>query len=355
MARCIVNQLVLTHFRNFSFQEFSFDENVTWIVGNNGKGKTNTLESIGLLSTGKSFKSHLLSDCVQTGFDVAHIEANVSVEADAERIGVSIISANSELSKRASTRFKRNGTNKRRTDVMGLLKTIVFRPEDLEIVTQGPSYKREYLDTVLIQVSRSYAHSHKEYEKALKHRNKLILQLREGLVSRNEFTFWDTLLIKHGDVLTRQRERLIHFINTYVGFPVQGQIQYDHSLMTEERLHHYAVAEVAAGKTLVGPHRDSLEVRLDVGEGKVLDVGRFGSRGQQRLAVLWLKIAALQFIEQETGEVPVLLLDDIFSELDDTNRHLVTALFTGRQVIGTSAEPDANIPDVRARCLLHLS
>ncbi len=354
MARCLIKQLVVTHFRNFSYQEFSFDSDVTWIVGNNGKGKTNTLESIGLLSTGKSFKSHLLSDCVQTGYDVAHIEANVQVEADAEKIGLSIVSATSQLSKRASTRFKRNGTKKRRGDVTGLLKTIVFRPEDLEIVTQGPSVKRDYLDTVLIQVSRSYAHSHKEYEKALKHRNKLILQLREGAVGRKEFVFWDTLLIKHGDVLTRERERFIHFINTYAGFPLQGHIQYDHSLMSEERLHQYAVAEVAAGKTLVGPHRDSLEVRLDVGEGRVLDVGRFGSRGQQRLAVLWLKIAALQFVEQETNEIPVLLLDDIFSELDDTNRQLVTSLFDGRQVIGTSAEPEISLPELTSSTTLHL-
>src|SRR5258708_7731918 len=112
-----------------------------------------------------------------------------------------------------------------------------------------------------------------------------------------------------------------------------------YSIMSEERLHKYETAEVAAGRTLVGLHKDSLLIECALTDSAAMsDVALFGSRGQQRLAVLWLKVAQLQFIEQETNIVPILLLDDIFSELDDTNRSIIFSLFTNHQVIMTSAE-----------------
>ena len=344
MEKTSILTLQLQDFRNFTSKVVSFDPNQTLILGNNGQGKTNVLEAISLLSTGRSFRAKLLSDCVRTGQDMAHVGLKAKIDGEELELAVAIVSNTSELAKRASTRFKKNGVAKRRGDVVGLLKTVLFRPEDMELVTDGPSYKRDFLDDVLIQVSSPYAKSLHEYERALKHRNKLILQLREALVTRADFVFWDALLIKHGDILTRERKRFLHFLNTYVVFPIRGEVEYEESLMNEERLHTYAVAEVAAGKTLVGPHRDSFTIRLELSGSTLSDVARFGSRGQQRMAVLWLKIAALQFIERETHITPVLLLDDMFSELDETNREIIFKLFSGRQVIMTSAEELEMLP-----------
>lgn len=338
MEQTIIRSLQLQDFRNFQQEVILFDPHQTLILGNNGRGKTNILEALALLSTGRSFRAKLLSDCVRSGAQVAHIATKIQIDEEELELGAAIVSNRSELSKRASTRFKKNGVAKRRSDVVGVLKTVVFRPEDMELITDGPSYKRDFLDDILVQVSHAYAKSLREYQRALRHRNKLILQLRDALVSRADFVFWDTLMIKHGDVLTRERKRFLHFINTYVVFPLKGKTLYEESIMSEERLHKYAVAEVAAGKTLVGPHRDNFLIQLELSPDFLQDVARFGSRGQQRMAVLWLKVAALQFIEQETQVTPVLLLDDMFSELDETNREILFQLFTNRQVIMTSAE-----------------
>ncbi len=344
MQKTIVESLSLQDFRNFQTMSIEFDPNQTLIVGDNGRGKTNILEALSLLSTGRSFRAKTLSDCVRVGAQVAHCSAKALIEDEDDTLSLSIVSNQSEYSKRASTRFRRNGSAKSRGAVVGLLKTILFRPEDMELITDGPSYKRDFLDDVMIQVSTTYGKALREYEKALKHRNKLILQLRDGFVSRKDFVFWDTLLIKHGDTLTRDRKRFLTFIAEFVEFPIKGEITYDESLMTQERLHRYAMEEVAAGKTLVGPHRDNFFIKMQIAPERLDDVSRFGSRGQQRMSVLWLKVAALQFIERETKITPVLLLDDLFSELDETNREIIFQLFKGRQVIMTSAEETTVLP-----------
>lgn len=346
MQPSIVQKLQLQQFRSFDAAVFSFGEQQTLIVGNNGKGKTNILEALSLLSTGKSFRGRSLSECVRQGNEVSHIGVSCRVEEEDEVLGMSIVAKHNSLGERASSRYQRNGVKKRKSDVIGILKSVVFRPEDLDLITGSPKLKRDFLDTVLLQVNKKYHTALREYERALKHRNKLILQLREGLVTRRDFLFWDELLIRHGDVLTRERSRFVHFINTAVTFPLKGNITYDHSLMTEERLHMYATAEVAAGKTLVGPHKDSLCIDIDLHGGDTLsNVALYGSRGQQRLAVVWLKVASLQFIEHETNVAPILLLDDMFSELDDINRSIVFPLFTNHQVIMTSAEQVNVLPE----------
>jgi DNA replication and repair protein RecF len=276
---------------------------------------------------------------------VAHIEAMGSADGEDIKLTLAILSKQNDLGERASTRYQRNGVKKRKSDVVGVLKSVTFRPEDLELVTGSPAYKRHFLDEVLVQVNPKYDTALREYEQALKHRNKLILSLREGLAVRRDFIFWDELLIKHGDVLTRERANFVSFLNEGVAFPLKARAVYEQSLMTEERLHKYAVAEVAAGKTLVGPHKDTFVVEVDLNRDGVLhNASLYGSRGQQRLAVLWLKVAQLLFIERETLVQPVLLLDDIFSELDDANREIIFPLFSTHQTIMTSAEKISVLP-----------
>ncbi|PWU23349.1 hypothetical protein C5B42_03275 [Candidatus Cerribacteria bacterium 'Amazon FNV 2010 28 9'] len=360
-----IDKLQLTDFRSFAQQDIIFDSKQTLILGQNGRGKTNILEAISLLSIGKSFRGKTLSECVRMGAQVAHIVAQSVVDSEEEKISAHIVATQNNLGQRSSVRYERNGVKKQKKSVVGIIKSVVFRPEDLEIITGSPSTKRDFLDEVLIQVSPVYLTALREYERALKHRNKLILQLRDGLVTRRDFFFWDELLVKHGDLITRERARFIHFLNTAVVFPVKAQVTYDHSIMSEERLHQYATAEVAAGRTLVGPHKDSLSVRMQLSsplggeeversttEGvkeiesqqDLQDVSLYGSRGQQRMAVLWLKVAQLQFIEAQTKQTPILLLDDIFSELDEHNRELIFSLFDNHQVIMTSAEEMRMLP-----------
>ncbi len=340
----IVTTLTLTDFRNFTQKEIVFDSRQTLICAPNGSGKTNIIESLSFLSTGRSFRAKILSDCVRSGSDIAHVTCSLTCGQDTVDLRAHIVSRDGQYAARSSTQYEKNGVKKQTRDFVGTLKSVVFRPEDLEIVTDGPSYRRAFLDDLLVQTNTPYRRSLQEYEKALKHRNKLILQLRDGTATRKDFFFWDTLLIKHGDVLTRARKHFLLALQEYVAFPIPHTCLYQESIISEERLHQYAMEEVAAGRTLVGPHRDDFFLSMQSEKGEMLDVARFGSRGQQRMSVLWLKIGALQYIEKETSQTPVLLLDDIFSELDERNREHVLSLFPGRQVILTSAEEKEMLP-----------
>lgn len=345
MESTTIQTIVMTDFRNFTSKEVLLDSKLTLIAGENGRGKTNILEAISFLSSGRSFRAKTLNDCVRDGADVAHLSVTLSVGADESVLGARIVSSKSQYAGRASTRFTRNGVPKRKNTVVGELKSVIFRPEDVEIVTDSPSIRRDFLDDACAQCSTEYRKALQEYERALQHRNMLLLQLREGIVTRRDFAFWDAILIRHADLLTRERSRFLSFVQNAVTFPIDGSIEYDHSLLTESRLHQYANEEVAAGRTLVGPHRDNFLVHLNL-SGSMRDVARFGSRGQQRLAVLWLKIAALHYIEENTSISPVLLLDDIFSELDEKNRDIIVSLFDSRQCIITTAEPISILPQV---------
>lgn len=341
-----LHTLHLEQYRSFEDRVISFDPHLTLILGENGKGKTNILEAVCLISTGRSVRGHTLSDCVRIGSDVAHITVNATIDDESQELGATLVAKENSLGVRTSTRFRIGSIPKRRSDVVGVLKSVIFRPEDLDLIDGSPSKRRSFLDDVLVQVSHTYAHALHEYEKTLKHRNKLIGMLREGMVTRADFYVWDTLLCTHGDVITRERARFLSFLNTAMLFPVKGEAVYDHSFVSEERLHQYAMQEVAAGSTLVGPHRDEVVIRMQLQEGgELMDVSTFGSRGQQRLSVLWLKMAAVHFIEQETKIQPVILLDDVFSELDEHNRSLLFSLFTDHQVLLTSAEELSALPD----------
>ena len=216
--------------------------------------------------------------------------------------------------------FEVNGVPRRMMDFVGNLKAVMFGPQDMELVTGSPSGRRRYLDFVISQVDREYRRCQISYEKGLRQRNKLLDLIRDGMASRNQLYFWDKLLIKNGEYITGKR-----------GDYLRDLAEYDKSVISEMRLKQYEVEEVAAGSTLVGPHRDDFIINLD---GK--DVSKFGSRGEQRMMVWKLKQKEIEYL----GGSPVLLLDDIFSELDHMHREEVAGLIKSYlgQVIMTSAD-----------------
>jgi DNA replication and repair protein RecF len=169
--------------------------------------------------------------------------------------------------------------------------------------------------------------------------------IKEGKAQRSQLLFWDQLLIKTGSYLTDIRGSYIDFVNEYVLDDFHYRLIYDKSIISESRLEQYKEEEAAAGSTLVGPQRDNFVVEKAEDGGRRTeknwrDVSRFGSRGEQRLAVLWLKLAELSYIESIVGERPILLLDDIFSELDEESRNIVLSIIDKQQTIITSAEEE---------------
>jgi len=162
-----------------------------------------------------------------------------------------------------------------------------------------------------------------------------------GVVDRRRLYFWDQLLIKNGNLVSEKRRGFIDFLDGREGVKgVEGfEVEYDSSAISEERLTKYGNEEIAAGMTLVGPHRDDFKFEIVKSElsGK-RDLAVYGSRGEQRLAILWLKLGETNFIKEKTGDFPVLLLDDIFSELDIEHRKLVFDLINDQQTIMTTAD-----------------
>ena len=279
-----------------------------------------------MVATGKSFRADTDREIITWGEEIARINAQCTMPNDKIKL---------EIRLTPTKKFLVNGIPRRQIDFIGNLRAVLFWPEHLELVTDSPSLRRKYLDGVLVQVDREYRRNLMSYERGLRQRNRLLDLINEGKAHRHQLQFWNQLLIKAGGYITDARAKFIDFINQCQMLNAKCQIDSDKSVISENRLEQYKDEEVAAKATLVGPHRDDFLVKKNN-----LDLSKYGSRGEQRLAILWLKLTELAFIESETGERPLLILDDIFSELDSQHRTLVLDLLGKQQTIVSSAEEE---------------
>lgn len=313
-----INSLSLSHFRSYAKRSFEFG-NQTIIIGQNGIGKSNILEAIYLLATGKSFRADRDNEMIRIGEQVAIIKS----QTDGDKTLQVTISERK--------RFEVNGVPRRMQDFLGNIKAVLFSPTDLELINGSPGGRRRYLDFVISQFDHEYRRSQISYEKGLRQRNRLLELIRDGLAQRTQLFFWDRLLIKDGNYITDAREKYLLSLQDN-----QYQITYDKSIISPNRLAQYELEEVSAATTLVGPHRDDF-VLLQQNQ----DISKFGSRGEQRMAMLWLKIGEINALSN--GDLPILLLDDIFSELDHKHREEVLQVvakhnLAGGQTIMTTAD-----------------
>lgn len=331
--------LVLQDFRSYKKKTFSFEPGTATIIGQNAAGKTNILEALMMLATGKSFRAGMDREMIRWGSDIGRITAKTSDTTIEIMLTTGMVSGQ----KIPLKKFLINGVSRRLIDLVGNLRAVLFWPEDLEIVTDSPSIRRRYLDTVLMQVDREYRRNLLSYERGVRQRNKLLALIQDGKATRNQLLFWNQLLIKTGTEITQKREAYIAYVNGTKLADHKMLLEYDKSIISEARLEQYRLEEVAAKSTLVGPHRDDFMIFSETHthrEGR-RNLSTCGSRGEQRLAVLWLKLAELSYIEKETGDRPLLLLDDIFSELDESHRKLIVAITEFQQTILTSADKES--------------
>lgn len=310
-----INRLNLQNFRNYKQKRLEFEANITVICGDNSAGKSNILEAIYLLATGKSFRAEKDEQMILYGQEFGRVSAT-SEEIDLEVI----------LTK--PKRFFINGVAKRMMDFVGQLNCVLFRPEDIDLVLGSPSGRRAYLDSVLEQVDREYRRCNLSYQKGLRQRNKLLERIRDGEVNRNQLLFWDNLLIKNGTIISQKREEFLKWL----------KLEYDPSRISPLRLKQYSQEEVLAATTLVGPHRDDFRFIVQRPGKAAKDLSIYGSRGEQRMAVLGVKLGEFEFVWDKSGEKPLLLLDDIFSELDHENRKEIFSLIKKQQTIITTAD-----------------
>ncbi|MCF2147525.1 DNA replication/repair protein RecF [Desmonostoc muscorum LEGE 12446] len=320
--------LQLRQFRNYQDQRVDFTAAKTILVGNNAQGKSNLLEAVELLATLRSHRMARDRDLVREGEAIAQINAHLE-----RQIGTSDLTLTLRRNGRRSVAL--NGESVRRQmDFLGVLNAVQFSSLDLELVRGGPEGRRNWLDTLLIQLEPVYAYILQQYNHVLRQRNAFLKNNVETLYTKSlqsELALWDAQLATAGTRVIRRRDRAIQRladIATAWHTSISGsteilQIKYAPNIPLEDnqpeqvqqaflaKIQQRSVAELHQGTTLVGPHRDEVELTINQTPAR-----QYGSQGQQRTLVLALKLAELQLIEEVVKEPPLLLLDDVLAELD---------------------------------------
>ncbi|MEH2115914.1 DNA replication/repair protein RecF [Nostoc sp.] len=320
--------LSLRQFRNYQDQQVEFTAAKTILVGNNAQGKSNLLEAVELLATLRSHRMTRDRDLVQEGEAIAQINATLE-----RQTGFSDLTLTLRRNGRRSVAL--NGESiRRQMDFLGVLNAVQFSSLDLELVRGGPEGRRNWLDTLLIQLEPVYAHILQQYNHVLRQRNAFLKGHVETLHAtslHSELAVWDAQLATTGTRVIRRRDRAIQRLAPIASTwhaSISGstevlQIKYVPNIPLEDnqpeevqqaflaKIQQRAIAEMHQGTTLVGPHRDEIELTINQTPAR-----QYGSQGQQRTLVLALKLAELQLIEEVVKEPPLLLLDDVLAELD---------------------------------------
>jgi len=330
----------LTNFRRCPKEKVIFSPKINLIIGPNASGKTNLLEGIFLLSRGVSFKAETNRQLITWKKDFALIEGVVE-KAENNLVSLGVKITPSSLG-RAQKTFWINGVKKTRKEFLAQLLTVLFRPEDIRIISGSPSRRRDFLNAILTSTDWRYQQNLRLYKRALKQRNELLDKIRDRRADVKELYYWNKTLVKNGQFITQARREFVAQVNSFLENHPKKEIglfslNYRSSVITEEKLARNLDTDLRFGWTSFGPHKDDFYIEDKQFKTKNKNIASWGSRAQQRMAVLALKLAELDFLTQKTGHQPVLLLDDIFSELDQKHQQLLTQIFDRFQVIITAA------------------
>ena len=345
----------LFDFRNYAELDLGLERSATIFFGGNAQGKTNLLEAVALTALTRSPRTQQAAELVRFGQSAARVTCGVQTDTGRDALEVRIRVHANESGARASRRFTVNGIHRRASDMMGALRVVLFWPDDLQLIKGSGDGRRRFLNTLLSQIDAGHAVELNRYGHLLEQRNALLRAIREGRQSTDSLHSWTTALAESGAAIMVERQRRLLELQPIAAAyhrelsddrerlelryrPAGARIgeappelvsQQLKAAMTDAR-----DEEVARGQTVVGPQRDDVEVWLDDHEARL-----FASQGQQRSAVLSLKLAELQYLADVTGEQPVLLLDDVMSELDPARRErLLAALQPGPQALITAAD-----------------
>lgn len=339
-----IERLSLSNFRSYKKQVFHFGT-TNVIVAPNGAGKSNILEAINLLATGMSERAGLTEEMIALGQEIATVSGVVEHNEERNEVAIVLTKGNYMGKSTPKRKYLVDGVSRTRATMIGKLSSVLFKPEDMRLVEGSPSRRRKYLDEILSLAHPDYTRALSVYEASLRRRNRLLDSIREGIAKREQLSYWDQSIIKNGNIVTDYRRKYLDYLSQLESSFGSYKLAYDASTISPSRLLQYEAAEVAVGYTLVGPHKDDFRIisnpkfsNSQMGTGR--DLMKFGSRGEQRLAVLFLKLGNLEYLETVLKIKPVLLLDDIFSELDQTHRQEVIKMMAGRQTIVTSAEQE---------------
>ena len=343
--------LKLRDFRNYVNLELEFDPGVNLIVGKNAQGKTNLLEAVSYLGSGKSFRAQRTAEMVRFGEEFADIEGTVYSQQRQQTLRWVL------FGDRRSRQIWRNGAKKKTTaDISGVMSTVLFCPEDLMVLKTGAASRRRLGDHALCQLRPYYDAALAEYSRILEQKNRILKDHFENPAVLEILPEYNARLCQIGALLISYRARFYEslgkeaavFHDRFSGGAEEFHLQYKtvstvkdpfapvSELVQDLRSHlesHYR-AELETAQCLTGPHKDDFEVSLSG-----IDLKAYGSQGQTRTAAISLKLAQRELMKRESGEEPVLLLDDVLSELDPGRQDFVLNQIVSGQVFITCCEP----------------
>lgn len=346
-----LSQLKLTNFRSYDEREFEFSPGVTVVVGPNASGKTNLLESLYVLASTKSFRTK------DSGL-VRHGQSHFRVvgKLDESELALAYLIQDGKTTKQAS----RNGAKQSLVNHVGSIQVTLFEPTDMELIAGPPERRRRYLDFLLCQTDRRYLQTLAEYRRVLRQRNSLLSAFDTSRI-KDEIFAWDVKLAQAAGEIYRRRIELLDYLNRSIPLlyadiatdEVELRLEYWPSVAGDYYPSNYLDAlaqrlttDLAAGFTTIGPHREDFKIHF-----KNNDITAVASRGETRTVVLVMKLAELTYNEAQTGIKPILLLDDVFSELDNARRKDLVRRVGGYQTVITTTEADA-IKGIMGDCQL---
>lgn len=329
-----INSLEVGNFRNYDFAKIEFHDKTNILYGDNAQGKTNLLESVFVCGTTKSHKGSKDRELIRLGEDEAHIRLHLTKKNIKHRIDM-------HLKKNKGKGIAIDGIPIRRSgELLGLMNIIFFSPEDLRIIKNGPAERRRFINMELCQLDSMYLHDLGEYNKALLQRNKLLKQIYYKPSLLDTLDIWDISLYEYGCKIIKRREEFVKEISeivTEVNEKLTGNKEHIRMIYEpdveinffESALKKSRERDLKTYSTNVGPHRD--DICFMNGE---IDIRKYGSQGQQRTCALSLKLAEIELVKVIVGDSPILLLDDVLSELDRSRQnYLLDSIYDIQTII----------------------
>ena len=317
----ILKSIELKNFRNYEDLDLKFDSGTNILFGDNAQGKTNILEAAYVSGTTKSHKGSRDKDMIRFGEDESHIRTIVEKQGKEYQLDI-------HLKKNRSKGIAINKVPiKKASELFGILNMVFFSPEDLNIIKNGPSERRRFLDAEICQLDKIYLSDLTRYNKILMQRNRLLKDMQHQPQLMETLPVWDMQLVEYGKRLIRRRRQFVEELSeivTGIHRNISGKreelvLRYEPNIdaeFLEDELNRVREKDRKYAQTSVGPHRDDISFFI-----RGVDIRKFGSQGQQRTSALSLKLSEIELVRQTIHDTPVLLLDDVLSELDSNRQN----------------------------------
>ncbi len=317
----IIKRLELADYRNYETLDLEFDQGTNILYGDNAQGKTNILEAIYLAATTKSHKGSKDKEIIGFGKEEAHIRTYLEKEGVCTRVDM-------HLRKAGSKGIAIDGQKiKKAAELLGLCNVVFFSPEDLSIIKNGPAERRRFVDMELCQLDSFYLYNLNHYNKIVNQRNKLLKDMYMNPELKDTLAIWDSQLVSFGSKIIERRKLFVNQLNEIIyeihkklsGGKEELIISYEPDIAIEEfekSLRYNQDRDIRMKQTSIGPHRDDFAFL-----NKDVDIRKYGSQGQQRTAALSLKLSEIELVKKIAKDTPILLLDDVLSELDSNRQN----------------------------------